>query len=120
MKHGERSRRAFFPLDLDEDVTPLVAMRIRNLLVAEDLGQMREAGFPERRVKVLLEGMMRQLINRIIRLEKQAVRDTKGAALAKAKRENYLARRELARIRREIRLEKQAKRQIKDRVSSQP
>ena len=38
VKHGERSRRAFFPFEGGEALSPLVRNRARNLMLAERYG----------------------------------------------------------------------------------
>ncbi|WP_245929637.1 hypothetical protein [Brenneria roseae] len=41
VKHGERSRQAFFPLAVDNgQFTPLQLLRARNLLLAERVGEL--------------------------------------------------------------------------------
>jgi hypothetical protein len=103
VKHGERSRRAFFPLEGDESLTPLSGLRARNLLLAEALGMMRMegryfSGKPEDwREQMLLDGMMWQHTRRIMRLERLAARQGLAlalSALSKAKRALRKARAE--------------------------
>ncbi|WP_200896265.1 hypothetical protein, partial [Methanosarcina mazei] len=66
VKHGERSKRAFFPLEGGDDLPPLVRNRVRNLLLAECLGEMRREGRlysgrpADWREQMLIEGMMWQ------------------------------------------------------------
>ena len=92
VKHGERSRRACFAIGENEEyeasITPLTAMRIRNLLLAEHLGYMilegrSFSGKPDDwREMMLIEGMMGQHTDRIIRLERRKSRA--AAALERA------------------------------------
>ncbi|MCL2898622.1 hypothetical protein [Brenneria tiliae] len=65
MKHGERSRQAFFPFAGDHgQFTPLELLRVRNLLLAERVGElMRSAlsfGTAEWREFMLLDGILWQ------------------------------------------------------------
>lgn len=81
VKHGERSRRAFFPIgesaEHEASIPPLEAMRIRNLLLAEHLGDMvREgrcfSGRPDDwREHMLIWGMMGQHTDQMVRLERR-------------------------------------------------
>ncbi|WP_256860883.1 hypothetical protein [Salmonella enterica] len=87
VKHGERSKRAFFPLEGEERLTPLVGLRARNLILAERIGEMRRAGrlfsgkSADWREGMLIEGLMWQHTRKIMRLELAASR----AAAAEAK-----------------------------------
>ncbi|WP_337049369.1 hypothetical protein [Serratia fonticola] len=75
VKHGERSRRAFFPLPGSEQLPPLIGLRVRNLLLAEHIGGMKREGryFSGRlgdwREQMLLDGIMWQHTRHIVRLE---------------------------------------------------
>lgn len=75
VKHGERSRRAFFPLEGVDELSPLVKNRVRNLMLAEHLGPLiqsdPEYGTEAWREMVLLNGMMGLHTDRIMRLELQ-------------------------------------------------
>lgn len=72
VKHGERSRQAFFPFEGDDQLSPLVRNRARNLMIAERLGQLLQnhpsPGTEEYREMRLFEGMMGQHTDRIMRL----------------------------------------------------
>lgn len=73
VKHGERSRRAFFPLEGGDDLSPLVQNRVRNLILAERLGFLIQV-YPEYRAEewremTLIYGLMWQHTDRIMRLE---------------------------------------------------
>ncbi|EIQ4465909.1 hypothetical protein LU431_001592 [Salmonella enterica] len=94
VKHGERSRRAFFPLEGEERLTPLVGLRARNLILAERIGEMRCAGrlFSDNatdwREGMLIEGLMWQHTRKMMRLELAALRAAAAevkTALAKAR-----------------------------------
>ncbi|MFA1654750.1 hypothetical protein ACDX31_11170 [Klebsiella quasipneumoniae] len=91
VKHGERSRRAFFPLEGGDELSPLVKNRVRNLLLAEHLGLLiqsdPEYGTEAWREMTLLYGMMSLHTDRIMRLE-----------LMKAKADLARARLELIRL----------------------
>ncbi|EMQ0911029.1 MULTISPECIES: hypothetical protein [Enterobacteriaceae] len=91
VKHGERSRRAFFPLEGADEFSPLLKNRIRNLMLAEHLGLLiqsdPEYGTEAWREMTLLYGMMGLHTDRIMRLE-----------LMKAKAGRAYAKRELQRI----------------------
>ena len=73
VKHGERSRRAFFPLDGADDLPPLVRNRVRNLLLAERFGQLLKAnpepGTEQWREMALIHGLMGRHTDEIMRLE---------------------------------------------------
>ncbi|HEJ7887080.1 TPA: hypothetical protein SMI12_004089 [Serratia liquefaciens] len=75
VKHGERSRRAFFPLPGSEQLPPLIGLRVRNLLLVEHIGDMEREGryFSGRlgdwREQMLLDGIMWQHTRHIVRLE---------------------------------------------------
>lgn len=87
VKHGERSRRAFFPIEGEERRPPLVNLRIRNLMLAECLGKISREGLwhngnlRDWRESMLIEGMMWQHTRKMIRLEMTTAR----SALAGAK-----------------------------------
>ncbi|EPC9791665.1 TPA: hypothetical protein NO902_003338 [Klebsiella variicola subsp. variicola] len=91
VKNGERSRRAFFPLEGVDELSPLVKKRVRNLMLAEHLGPLiqsdPEYGTEAWREMTLLYGMMGLHTDRIMRLE-----------LMKAKAGRAYAKRELRRI----------------------
>ncbi|MEI7253527.1 hypothetical protein [Dickeya dadantii] len=73
VKHGERSRRAFFPLEGDDDLSPLLRNRVRNLLLAERFGQLLKAnpepGTEQWREMTLIHGLMGLHTDEIMRLE---------------------------------------------------
>ncbi len=75
VKHGERSKRAFFPLPGSEQLPPLIGLRVRNLLLVEHIGDMKQEGryFSGRmgdwREQMLLDGIMWQHTRHIVRLE---------------------------------------------------
>lgn len=115
VKHGGRSRRAFFPIGESEaweaSLPPLIAMRIRNLMLAEDVGRMKLEGRhdsdkpSDKRERWLIDGMMWQLVRRIIRLERQAEALNLARAkleLSEAKRDKARALAELAAVRARI------------------
>lgn len=87
VKHGERSRRAFFPIEGEECRSPLVNLRMRNLMLAEYLGKMNREGRwhsgsqQDWRESMLIEGVMWQHIRKMMRLELMAAREE----IAKAK-----------------------------------
>lgn len=94
VKHGERSSLAFFPLEGEERLTPLVWLRARNLILAERIGEMRRAGrlFSDNatdwREGMLIEGLMWQHTRKMMRLELAASRAAAAevkTALAKAR-----------------------------------
>ncbi len=99
VKHGERSRRAFFPLEDCENfpqkgcesLSPLETNRVRNLLLAERFGQLSKAnpepGTEQWREMTLIHGLMGLHTDEIMRLE-----------LVKAKAGRAYAKRELQRI----------------------
>ncbi|EBD0959076.1 hypothetical protein ILU99_002968 [Salmonella enterica] len=80
VKHGERSRRAFFPVRGEESRPPRVNLRIRNLMLAECPGKMsREVRWyngnqQDWREVMLIEGMMWQHTRKMMRHELAAVR----------------------------------------------
>ncbi len=86
VKHGERSRRAFFPLRGVGQLPPLVSLRARNLMVAERVGELSRLmpdaalGSEAYRERMLLDGIMWQHTKRIARTEL----DNAKAALALA------------------------------------
>lgn len=73
VKHGERSRRAFFPLEGGEALSPLVRNYARNLMLAEQLGKLLqespEPGSEEWREMILIYGLMGQHTDCIMRYE---------------------------------------------------
>lgn len=73
VKHGERSRQVFFPLEGGEKLSPLAINRARNLMLAERLGQLLQnppaSGTLESREMTLIYGLMGQHTDRIMRLE---------------------------------------------------
>lgn len=94
VKHGERSRRAFFPIEGEERLTQLVGLRARNLILVERIGEMRRAGrlFSDNatdwREGMLIEGLMWQHTRKMMRLELAASRAAAAevkTALAKAR-----------------------------------
>nr|DAY62043.1 MAG TPA: hypothetical protein [Caudoviricetes sp.] len=91
VKHGERSRRAFFPLEGVDELSPLVKNRVRNLILAEHLGPLMQSVPAYRteawREMTLVHGMMGPHTDRIMRLE-----------LMKAKAGAAWAKRELQRV----------------------
>ncbi|WP_232785368.1 MULTISPECIES: hypothetical protein [unclassified Serratia (in: enterobacteria)] len=90
VKHGERSRQAFFTLAGAENFSPVTSLRTSNLIIAERAGELlRIEPHPYTeawRELVLLDGIMWQHTRRISCLE---LRKTKSAL--------NLARLELAR-----------------------
>lgn len=64
VKHGERSRRAFNPLVGDERLTLMAGLRVRNLILAECVGEIRRdgrlfSGVPvDWREQMLIDGLM--------------------------------------------------------------
>ncbi|ENG6258987.1 hypothetical protein ACQ26G_003728 [Yersinia enterocolitica] len=78
VKHGERSKRAFFPLEGEEQRSPLVNLRVRNLILAEQLGKMNQSGRwyngnpQDWRESLLIEGIMWQHTKKMMRLERLA------------------------------------------------
>lgn len=81
VKHGERSSLAFFPLEGEEDMEPLFALRVRNLLLATWIGEIyRERGcvygdhIDDKRINRLLRlyhGLMWQHVDVIIRVTRR-------------------------------------------------
>lgn len=73
VKHGERSRQAFFPLLGEENLSPLVRNRARNLILAERLGELLALsplpGSDEWRELMLICGLMGRHADRIAKLE---------------------------------------------------
>ncbi|HGA9038495.1 TPA: hypothetical protein ACIT51_005418 [Salmonella enterica subsp. enterica serovar Java] len=115
VKHGERSSLAFFPLEGAEHLTPLQALRARNLMLCTWIGDIyREHGCMcggyidadkrTRRELTLYNGVIGQHIDAIIRLERreamaeieEAKRGLKIASqgLREAKRKHLEAKRE--------------------------
>lgn len=76
VKHGERSKRAFFPLEGEEQRSLLVNLRVRNLILAEQLGKMNQSGRwyngnpQDWRESLLIEGIMWQHTKKMMRLER--------------------------------------------------
>lgn len=95
VKHGERSRRAFFPLEGGDELSPLLKNRVRNLMLSEHLGLLiqsdPEYGTEAWREMTLLYGMMGLHTDRIMRLE-----------LQKAKADLSRARLELIRLKKRL------------------
>lgn len=85
VKHGERSRLAFFPLAGGEQLPPLVSMRASNLIIAGRVGELQisnpEPGSAAWRELMLLDGVMWQHTKRIARISlrmiNQEVKQTK-------------------------------------------
>lgn len=84
VKHGERSSLAFFPLEGAEHLTPLQALRARNLMLCTWIGEIyREHGCMcgdyidadkrTRRELILYDGVIRKHIDAIIRIERREV-----------------------------------------------
>ncbi|WP_431889459.1 hypothetical protein PJ912_27795 [Pectobacterium colocasium] len=74
VKHGEPSRQAFFPLAGDnERFTPLQLLRVRNLLLAERIGELMHRslslGTAEWREFMLLDGILWQHTRKMMVLE---------------------------------------------------
>lgn len=86
VKHGERSRQAFFTLDGAEHLPPLISLRANNLVIAERIGELRrtsqDADPAIWRELMLLDGIMWQHTRRMIRME--MVRSKLRLAQAKA------------------------------------
>ena len=78
VKHGERSRRAFFPFEGGEALSPLVRNRARNLMLAERYGLLLAnnptPGTEEWREMTLINGLMGLHADRIARLELRLAR----------------------------------------------
>lgn len=76
VKHGERSRRAFFPLLGGGSLPPPESLRIRNLMIAERVGElwrMKQSSVSDPaawRELMLLDGIMWQHTHRMARLKK--------------------------------------------------
>ena len=91
VKHGERSRRAFFPFEGGEALSPLVRNRARNLMLAERYGLLLAnnptPGTEEWREMTLINGFMGLHADRIARLE-----------LSLARSVSMQARRDLRRV----------------------
>ncbi|MGL5241227.1 MAG: hypothetical protein ACRC85_10640, partial [Kluyvera ascorbata] len=91
VKHGERSRRAFFPFEGGEALSPLVRNRARNLMLAERYGLLLATnptqGTEEWREMTLINGLMGLHADRIARLE-----------LSLARSVSMQARRDLRRV----------------------
>ncbi|EPH6115638.1 MULTISPECIES: hypothetical protein [Enterobacteriaceae] len=87
VKHGERSRRAFFPVEGEDALSPLVRNRTRNLILAERYGQLLlthpEPESEAWREMTLIHGLMGLHADRIARLELSNAL----TALMRAKRE---------------------------------
>ncbi|MFJ5363596.1 hypothetical protein ACIPR9_00615 [Pectobacterium punjabense] len=76
VKHGERSRQAFFPLAGDNGrFTPLQLLRVRNLLLAERVGELMHRslslGTAEWREFMLLDGILWQHTRKMMVLERR-------------------------------------------------
>lgn len=88
VKHGERSRQAFFTLAGAENSPPLVSLRASNLAIAERAGELlRIEPHPYTeawRELMLLDGIMWQHTRRMFRIELETVRSK--LRLAKATR----------------------------------
>ncbi|WP_419235840.1 hypothetical protein [Serratia fonticola] len=88
VKHGERSRQAFFTLAGAENSPPLVSLRVSNLAIAERAGELlRIEPHPHTeawRELMLLDGIMWQHTRRMFRIELNTVRSK--LRLAKATR----------------------------------
>ncbi|TYL41007.1 hypothetical protein [Dickeya sp. ws52] len=74
VKHGERSRQAFFPLAGDNGrFTQLQLLRVRNLLLAEHVGELMHRslslGTAEWREFMLLDGILWQHTRKMMILE---------------------------------------------------
>ncbi|MGL5242221.1 MAG: hypothetical protein ACRC85_15735, partial [Kluyvera ascorbata] len=91
VKHGERSRRAFFPFEGEDALSPLVRNRARNLMLAERYGLLLATnptpGTEEWREMTLINGLMGLHADRIARLE-----------LSLARSVSMQARRDLRRV----------------------
>ncbi|ENL8244911.1 TPA: hypothetical protein RFT19_004208 [Klebsiella pneumoniae subsp. pneumoniae] len=78
VKHGERSRRAFFPFEGEDALSPLVRNRARNLMLAERYGLLLATnptpGTEEWREMTLINGLMGLHADRIARLELRLAR----------------------------------------------
>ena len=93
VKHGERSSRAFFPIPIeDEHLTPLAAMRVRNLMMAPRCGElMREnptVGTAAWREYMLIGGVMWQHTRKAMIMMKKEAR----GALDEAREGHKLAK----------------------------
>jgi hypothetical protein len=78
VKHGERSRQAFFTLAGAEHLPPLISLRGNNLAIAERIGELCRI-FPDadpatQRELILLDGIMWQHTRRMVNLERGKVR----------------------------------------------
>ncbi|AYC18718.1 hypothetical protein DZA65_01827 [Dickeya dianthicola] len=76
VKHGERSRQAFFPLAGDNGrFTPLQLLRVRNLFLAERVGELMHRslylGTAEWREFMLLDGILWQHTKKMMVLERR-------------------------------------------------
>ncbi|QHQ16925.1 hypothetical protein GMW39_14400 [Pectobacterium parmentieri] len=76
MKHGERSRQAFFPLSGDNGrFTPLQLLRVRNLLLAERVGELMHSslslGTAAWRGFMRLDGILWQHTRKMMVLERR-------------------------------------------------
>jgi hypothetical protein len=90
VKHGERSRQAFFTLAGAESSPPLVSLRASNLALAERAGELlliEPHPYTEAwRELMLLDGIMWQHTRRMFRIELEAVRAKQRLAQVKATR----------------------------------
>lgn len=95
VKHGERSSLAFFPLEGAEHLTPLQALRVRNLMLCTWIGDIyreRDCMYGDyiedkriNRLLALYHGLMGQHVDAIIRMERREVMaKLKEARLCKA------------------------------------
>ncbi|WP_072010882.1 MULTISPECIES: hypothetical protein [unclassified Serratia (in: enterobacteria)] len=104
VKHGERSRRAFFTLSGAEQLPPLVSLRANNLAIAERIGELwrtsPNADPATQRELMLLDGIMWQHTRRMAKLE-----------LGKSRLALKLARLELAQVKSQLAQAKAAMRQ---------
>lgn len=107
VKHGERTRRAFFPIPIDDArLTPLVALKVRNLMLAERYGELiRESpavGTAPWRELVLLGGVMWQHTRRIMATMRKEAR----CGLVEAKEGRKLTKAQLSSARTKVATEK--------------
>lgn len=110
VKHGERSRRAFFPLVTDNDLPPIASLRARNLLLAECVGDMKRegryySGRPEDwREQMLIDGIMWQHTRRMMRVEVSEARQAVIAATLALRATKQALRQQRAETRRQLAL----------------
>ncbi|MCL6324988.1 hypothetical protein [Pectobacterium polaris] len=79
VKHGERSRQAFFPLAGDNGrFTPWLLLRVRNLLLSERVGELMHRslslGTAEWREFMLLDGILWKHPRKMMVLERRQVK----------------------------------------------